>query len=954
MASASSSMSASRLGPLLWSAARNSGKDLSPGGFGFTLKNLLVKHLETSSLRPRGVYPSISLSMTTSALKQHYHHYGSLRSSLKGQVGLDAATLRSLLRNWSSRSVRTLRAECLKLEKRGKHQGFSTKSGGKGSKNAQGGGKQEQPGKKPAEKEVQGKREPKQQQKKSSQEASGKKKGTSSNSAKAEQKDGAPKSKYESFFPASFLKKPGSKGDSSNKFNAKGDKGKGKKEEDMDFQNMRDVINQVLNWGLLLVGLVALEEFSKGLSGPMAGRKEISFQEFQNKLLRNGLVQQVTVVNKSLVKVYVKKDAAEKKDVKDEGWDQVLSYKPEKLYEDTKDGVKNDRGGARKHPASMISGSSVPGEGAYKFFFNIGSVEAFERKMEEIQNQMGVHPQSFVPITYTTEVSWQNELYRYLPTLLFFGGLLYLTSRQMGGLGGGNSPGGGIGRIFSVGKANIKTADPKSKTKVTFKDVAGCTEAKAEIMEFVSFLKDPSKYQELGARIPKGALLVGPPGTGKTLLAKATAGESEVPFLSISGSDFMEMFVGVGPARVRDLFAKARSQAPSIIFIDEIDAIGRQRGRGGMGGNDERENTLNQLLVEMDGFATTSGVVILAGTNRPDILDKALLRPGRFDRQISLDRPDINGREQIFDVHLAKIKTEKEVDYYAQRLAALTPGFAGADIANVCNEAALIAARQSKESVQMIDFEGAIDRVIGGLEKKNKVISKVERRTVAYHEAGHAVVGWFLEFAEPLLKVSIVPRGTAALGFAQYLPSENLLMTKEQIRDMMCMTLGGRAAEEIMIGKISTGAQNDLERITRMAYSQVSLYGMSESVGLVSFPSDNETFQKPYSDETAQMIDKEARGLIDACYKTTLDMITERKDLVTELAEALLKKEVLNLDDLNEILGERPFKSAEIRNIDKYRGITDETEIDTVQDIDENDGSVPAGLGLAMRGSTKN
>ena len=366
-----------------------------------------------------------------------------------------------------------------------------------------------------------------------------------------------------------------------------------------------------------------------------------------------------------------------------------------------------------------------------------------------------------------------------------------------------------------------------------------------------------------------------------------------------------------------------------------------------MGGNDERENTLNQLLVEMDGFATTSGVVILAGTNRPDILDRALLRPGRFDRQISLDRPDINGREQIFSVHLAKIKIEKEIEYYKQRLAALTPGFAGADIANVCNEAALIAARQKKAFVQMIDFEGAIDRVIGGLEKKNKVISKEERRTVAYHEAGHAVVGWFLEFAEPLLKVSIVPRGTAALGFAQYLPNENLLMTKEQIRDMICMTLGGRAAEEIMIGKISTGAQNDLERITRMAYSQVSLYGMSESVGLVSFPSDNETFLKPYSDETAQMIDKEARELIDGCYRRTLEMIEEKKGLVTELAEALLEKEVLNLEDLNEILGERPFKSVEIRNIDKYQG---KGEADSAAAEEEEDlGNIPGGIGLAFK-----
>ena len=360
----------------------------------------------------------------------------------------------------------------------------------------------------------------------------------------------------------------------------------------------------------------------------------------------------------------------------------------------------------------------------------------------------------------------------------------------------------------------MTTLDKNAKSKIMFKDVAGCDEAKHEVMEFVHFLKDPKKYEMLGAKIPRGALLVGPPGTGKTLLAKATAGEAGVPFLSISGSDFMEMFVGVGPSRVRDLFAQARAKQPSIIFIDEIDAIGRARGRGGFaGGNDERENTLNQLLVEMDGFGTTNGVVVLAGTNRPDILDAALLRPGRFDRQITIDRPDILGRIQIFLVHLGKLKVTGVQDDIANRLASLTPGFAGADIANVCNEAALVAARADKASVELRDFEVAIDRVIGGLEKKNKVISKEERRTVAYHEAGHAVVGWFLEHTEPLLKVSIVPRGTAALGFAQYLPSENLLMNTAQMRDMICMTLGGRAAEEVLIGRISTGAQNDLEKV---------------------------------------------------------------------------------------------------------------------------------------------
>merc|ERR1719399_2026555 len=485
----------------------------------------------------------------------------------------------------------------------------------------------------------------------------------------------------------------------------------------------------------------------------------------------------------------------------------------------------------------------------------------------------------------------------------------------------GGGMGGGAGGIFNVGKATVATLDKNAKNKVMFKDVAGCNEAKREIMEFVDFLKNPKKYEALGAKIPHGALLVGPPGTGKTLLAKATAGEAGVPFLSISGSDFMEMFVGVGPSRVRDLFAQARTKSPSIIFIDEIDAIGRARGKGGFaGGNDERENTLNQLLVEMDGFQTTSGVVVLGGTNRPDILDKALLRPGRFDRQITIDRPDIKGRAQIFNVHLARVKLEGEVGDYAERLAALTPGFAGADIANLVNEAALIAARGNEAAVNLSHFEQAVDRVIGGLEKKNKVISPEERTTVAYHEAGHAVAGWFLEHTEPLLKVSIVPRGTAALGFAQYLPNENLLMTEQQMDDMMCMTLGGRAAEQVMLGRITTGAQNDLEKVTRMTYARVAVYGMNRKVGLLSFPPDEQKLDKPYSDETAQVIDEEVRKLVDSAYERTLDLLQEKKPLVEKLTQALLEKEVLNVDDLTEVLGERPFKNESLRNIDRFRG----------------------------------
>uniref|UniRef100_A0A803LCF5 AAA+ ATPase domain-containing protein n=1 Tax=Chenopodium quinoa TaxID=63459 RepID=A0A803LCF5_CHEQI len=551
----------------------------------------------------------------------------------------------------------------------------------------------------------------------------------------------------------------------------------------------------------------------------------------------------------------------------------------------------------RSSPRNLTSNDEVQGptssspskgqSGQYKYYFTIGSVENFEEKLEEAQEALGIDPHDYVPVTYTNEM-------------------------------------------------------------VYFKDVAGCDEAKQEIMEFVHFLQNPKKYEDLGAKIPKGALLVGPPGTGKTLLAKATAGESGVPFLSISGSDFMEMFVGVGPSRVRNLFQEARQCAPSIIFIDEIDAIGRARGRGGFSGsNDERESTLNQLLVEMDGFGTTTGVVVLAGTNRPDILDKALLRPGRFDRQISIDKPDIKGREQIFQIYLQKVKLDHEPSYYSQRLAALTPGFAGADIANVVNEAALIAARNEKTVVTMDHFESAIDRVIGGLEKKNRVISKLERRTVAYHESGHAVAGWFLEHAEPLLKVTIVPRGTAALGFAQYVPNENLLMTKEQLFDMTCMTLGGRAAEQVLIGKISTGAQNDLEKVTKMTYAQVAVYGFSDKVGLLSFPQKEDGFEmsKPYSNKTGAIIDEEVREWVSKAYKRTVELIEEHRESVAKIAEMLLEKEVLHQEDLLKVLGERPFKSAELTNYDRFKqGFLDEsdkTSQETEKWTPEDEGSSP-------------
>lgn len=645
--------------------------------------------------------------------------------------------------------------------------------------------------------------------------------------------------------------------------------------------------------------------------------QEVSFQWFKTHLLAQGLVERMEVANKQTVKVYIRPSAvrslvlAQQQDggVGDANADSEMQYNTES------DSMQTSTD-------TMSSAPRRREEGVYRFYFNIGSVDAFERSLEDAQKDLGVDPSDWVPVKYTNEMSWSQEIWRLAPTILLIAGYVWFTRRQFGGLmGGGGPPGQGGRGLFNVGKAQVTVFDKASKDKVTFKDVAGCDEAKVEIMEFVNFLKQPGKYRELGAKIPRGALLVGPPGTGKTLLAKATAGEAGVPFLSISGSDFMEMFVGVGPARVRDLFAQARAQAPSIIFIDEIDAIGRARGKSGFaGGNDERENTLNQLLVEMDGFPTTANVVVLGGTNRADVLDKALLRPGRFDRQVSIDRPDINGREEIFRVHLKKIKLDKPVEHYSERLAALTPGFAGADIANVCNEAALIAARANKDAISMVDFESAVDRVIGGLEKKNKVISKQERVTVAYHEAGHAVIGWFLEHAEPLLKVSIVPRGTAALGFAQYLPNENLLMTTEQMSDMMAMALGGRVAEEVMIGKISTGAQNDLERVTRMAYSQVALYGMNPKIGLLSYPPEDGRIDKPYSEDTAKVIDTEVRQLVDVAYKRTKEMMIQKKDLVEKMAQALLDKEVLNLEELEQLLGKRPFKVEGLRNIDKYAG----------------------------------
>jgi cell division protease FtsH len=527
----------------------------------------------------------------------------------------------------------------------------------------------------------------------------------------------------------------------------------------------------------------------------------------------------------------------------------------------------------------------------------IGSVDKFIDKFDDIRPKS-----SNVEITYEEPSDLPGILFNFgLLFLLVFG--FWMLMRRMTGGGG---PG---GQIFNIGKSKAALFDAENKVKITFQDVAGLDEAKEEVKEIVDFLKTPEKFTKLGGKIPKGALLVGPPGTGKTLLAKAVAGEAAVPFFSLSGSDFVEMFVGVGAARVRDLFKQAKEKAPCIVFIDEIDAIGRSRGRGQMpGANDERENTLNSLLVEMDGFATDSGVIILAATNRPDVLDSALLRPGRFDRQISIDKPDINGREHIFKVHLKPVKISKDLDI--KKLAAQTPGFAGAEIANVCNEAALIAARKDKKEVELTDFQDAIDRVIGGLEKKNKLISPEEKKIVAYHEAGHAVAGWFLEHADPLVKVSIVPRGVAALGYAQYLPKEQFLYQTDQLMDEMCMAFGGRVAEDIVFDKISTGALSDLERITKLAYSIVTVYGMNKEIGNLSFYDSKQSeynFQKPYSDATAEKIDKEVKKVIEECYQRTRGLLVQHREKLEIIAKELLEKEILFQSDLERLIGKRPF-----------------------------------------------
>lgn len=635
-------------------------------------------------------------------------------------------------------------------------------------------------------------------------------------------------------------------------------------------------------WIYILIGLALL---GLQMAKFMGGSQKATMPEL-DKWARKGQIEKLVIISETEAQIFIKKDS-------------LSSTDHANLKAELKD-----------------ANNKLP-----HYVVNIGKPDVFQPWLKEVNEALTKEKKpKIIPIN-DPQTNWTATLLTYLLPLLIFIGLWLFILRRMGGGAGG--PG---AQIFNIGKSKATLFDNNTKVNITFADVAGLDEAKEEVMEVVDFLKNPKKYTTLGGKIPKGVLLVGPPGTGKTLLAKAVAGEAGAPFFSISGSDFVEMFVGVGASRVRDLFRQAREKAPCIIFIDEIDAIGRARGRGAIqGGNDERENTLNQLLVEMDGFPTDKGVILMAATNRPDILDHALMRPGRFDRQIGIGRPDLNGRKQIFEVHMKNIKVAPEVTALA--LSEMTPGFVGADIANVCNEAALIAARREKKAVDMDDFNYALDKVIGGLEKKNKIISPEEKQIIAYHEAGHAICGWFLEHAHPLVKVTIVPRGLAALGYAQYLPKEQYITRKEKLLDDMCMTLGGRAAESVVFDKISTGAQSDLDHITKMSYDMIINYGLNDKVGNVSYYSMmNESYMRPFSEQTAYLIDQEVKKMIEEQYERAKNLLRDKRKELDALAQALLEKEVLHRTDLERIIGKRPFndptpgESHKVAEIEPIRG----------------------------------
>lgn len=618
-----------------------------------------------------------------------------------------------------------------------------------------------------------------------------------------------------------------------------------------------------------IIGMYMFQDNSSGI------QKEVPWSEFES-YVRDNSISKIVVDNKaSTLKASVRKEAVDR------------------VFKDNADK-------AGSNPAIIVKLASATSFS--EFYSKIKTEYNYDIEVSYEPNTTGV---------------WE-VLISFLPIVLIFGLFIYMMRRMSGGGSGGG------GGVFSVGKSKAQLYDKGSDLRVTFKDVAGLSEAKEEIEEIVEFLKNPSRYTEIGGKIPKGALLVGPPGTGKTLLAKAVAGEADVPFFSLSGSDFVEMFVGVGASRVRDLFKQAKEKSPCIIFIDEIDAIGRARGRNlNMGSNDERENTLNQLLTEMDGFGTNSGIIMLAATNRADILDKALLRAGRFDRQITVDLPDLNDRKEIFKVHLRPVKIDDSVD--VEFLARQTPGFSGADIANVCNEAALIAARKEKKVVQKEDFTNAVDRIVGGLEKKNKVTTLVERKTIAIHEAGHATLSWFLQYANPLVKVTIVPRGKA-LGAAWYLPEERQITTKEQLLDEMCALLGGRAAEEVFVGQISSGAANDLERVTKMAYAMVSYMGMSEKMPNLSYydsSGEGYGFTKPYSDQTALLIDREVQSMVNEQYDRAKRLLKEHSDGHDKLADLLVTEEVIFADDLKKVFGERQWVSRSEEILKETEGIAD-------------------------------